>query len=111
MNDSTIPTIDVHQLKTLRDAQPNLTIIDVREQDEWDTIHIPGAIHIPKDRIVEKIKEHCSDKDTAIYLHCRSGMRSLHAAKSLQEIGFNNVYSVAGGITDWAMAGYEVNEL
>lgn len=110
MNDSSIPSIDVHELNDLRNAHPDLTIIDVREQHEWDQIHIPGAIHIPKDAIADKIKDHCQDTKAAIYLHCRSGVRSVEAAQNLKAMGYSNLYSVSGGIMEWAMAGYEVKE-
>lgn len=110
MNHPNIPIIDVETLKELRETNHTLTLIDVREQSEWDQMHIPGAIHIPKDQLAEKIHSITTDKQAPIYLHCHSGIRSLQAAEYLQEIGFNNVYSVKGGIMGWAMAGFPVEE-
>jgi len=108
MTNHTIKTINVHQLKEKMDNNPNLHLIDVREHHEWQFIHIPGAIHIPKDQISEKVQEYFTDKTAAIYIHCRSGVRSLYAADCMIELGYQDVYSVNGGIQDWAMSGYPV---
>lgn len=105
-----IKTIDVHELKQLMETQQNLCLIDVRELHEWKELRIPGAVHIPKDNITEKIESTMNDKTNPIYLHCRSGVRSLYAAQKLLEIGYKEVYSIAGGIMDWVNSGYHVIE-
>ncbi|WP_367606449.1 rhodanese-like domain-containing protein [Legionella sp. W05-934-2] len=110
MNEVNIPCIDVHELKQKRDENSNLCLIDVREQDEWDLMHIPGAKHLPKDTIAERIHEVTTDKNKPIYLHCRSGVRSLYAAQVLLSLGYQQVFSVNGGIQEWAMFGYEIEE-
>jgi len=110
MTDNKVQKIDVQELKRLMDQNPNLLLIDVREQNEWDSMHIPNAVLIPKESIADKISEVCDNKSQAIYLHCRSGVRSLHAAESLLALGYHEVYSVDGGIMDWAMYGYEIVE-
>ncbi|TAL60435.1 MAG: rhodanese-like domain-containing protein [Legionella sp.] len=104
----TLKTIDVHTLKKQMDIQPDLCLIDVREMEEWEAQRIPGASLIPKDQIIVKIATQVSDKNQPIYLHCRSGARSLYAAQSLIEQGYQEVYSVDGGILEWAMQGYPV---
>lgn len=108
MNEVDIPCIDVHELKLKIEENPAICLIDVREQDEWDQIHIPGAVHIPKDTIAERIQEVTKDKHQPIYIHCRSGVRSLYAAHALASLGYNQVFSVKGGIQEWAMFGYDV---
>lgn len=108
MTKPAIKTIAVHELKSKMDLQPNLFLIDVRELDEWQELRIPGALHIPKDEIRLKIEEHIKDKTQAIYLHCRGGVRSLYAAQCLLDIGYEEIYSVDGGIMEWAMFGYPV---
>lgn len=110
MSNNDIPTIDVHSLKKLRDKNPNLHLIDVREPNEWEAIHIPGAVLIPKDTISAQIEAVTPDREAPIYLHCHSGMRSLFAAQCLLDMGYKNVCSVDGGIKDWAASGYEVVE-
>lgn len=108
MNTSGVQHINVHALKNIMDSQPNICLIDVRELHEWQNMRMPGAIHIPKDTIADKITGIALDKDQPIYLHCQGGVRSLTAAKTLQDLGYTNLYSVDGGIGEWAMFGYPV---
>jgi len=110
MTNHEIKTIDVHELKNRMENQPNLCLIDVREPQEWQELHIPGAALIPKDEITVLIQATTADKDQPIYLHCRSGVRSLYAAQNLMDIGYKDVYSVTGGIIEWAMYGYPVEQ-
>lgn len=105
-----VKTIDVHQLKNKMDVNPDLCLIDVRELEEWQIGHIPGAHHIPKDHIPTHIGSKISSKSHPIYLHCRGGVRSLYAAQNLIDMGYKKVYSIDGGIIEWAMYGYPVNE-
>lgn len=105
-----IKTIDVHQLKAKIESQPDLCLIDVRELEEWQTVHIPGAKHIPKDLISSTIASLSLTQKHPIFLHCRSGVRSLHAAQSLVDLGYEEVFSVEGGIVEWAMYGYPIQE-
>ena len=104
----TINRIDVHELKKRYDESPDLCLIDVREQDEWDALHIPGASHIPKDELVSVIDGRIPNRDHPIYMYCRGGTRSLNAAKNLVELGYQHVYSIDGGIVDWAESGFPV---
>ena len=106
MNGHTIETINTHELKNLLDNEPHLCLIDVREQEEWDIAHIPGAVHIPKGELVAKIDAYMADKNHPIYLHCKGGVRSAIAAQWLMEMGYQHVYSVDGGISDWMINGY-----
>ncbi|KTD24531.1 rhodanese-like domain-containing protein [Legionella maceachernii] len=110
MNDLKINTIDVHELKKRLDANPNLCLIDVRELHEWQTLRIPGALHIPKDELPFSIEAKIPDCDTPIYLHCKGGVRSLYAANCLLTKGYKEVYSVDGGIAEWAASGYPIEK-
>ena len=103
-----IKTLNVHELKNKMDQNNNLCLIDVRELDEWHEVRIPGAIHIPKDEITMQIESYVKDKGLPIYLHCRGGVRSLYAAQNLLDLGYKEVYSIDGGIMEWAMFGYPV---
>lgn len=105
-----IQTINVHELKNRMELNSNLCLIDVRELDEWQEIRIPGAIHIPKDDLSLQIEAQVSDKSVPIYLHCRGGVRSLYAAQNLLHLGYKEVYSIDGGIVEWAMYGYPVEQ-
>lgn len=108
MTDFKINRIDIHELKKQYDNSPDLCLIDVREDDEWQALHIPRAIHIPKDVLGERIGKTMPNKTCPIYLHCRGGVRSLYAAQVLLELGYQQVYSIDGGLMDWANAGYPV---
>lgn len=110
MTNPKINTIDVHELKKRRDIDPSLCLIDVRELHEWQILRIPGALHMPKDHLPETIEALIPERDKPIYLHCKGGMRSLYAANCLMELGYKEVYSVDGGIAEWAMFGYPVEE-
>ena len=111
MTELKVHNITVHELKKRRDADPELCLIDVREDDEWQDQHIPGALHIPKDILADNIKSKITDLDKPIYLHCRGGVRSLHSAHQLLELGYKEVYSVDGGIVEWANSGYPLESL
>src|SRR5579884_1834937 len=108
MNNPHIKTIDVHQLKKIMEENTAAVLIDVRELEEWQQLHIPGALHVPKDCIRSTISQLAFGKNHPIYLHCKSGVRSLFAAQTLMEMGYDEVYSVNGGILDWAIAGYPI---
>lgn len=110
MTNPKIKTIDVHQLKNKMEQNAKLCLIDVREQNEWQAIRIPKAIHIPKDSISSQIEAQVPDKSHPIYLHCKGGVRSLYAAQCLIDLGYNEVYSMDGGIMEWAMSGYPIEQ-
>lgn len=79
-------------------------IVDVREKDEWDEGHIPGAIHMSRGTIELDIEEKVPDTNALIICHCGGGGRSALAAESLQKIGYKNVRSMAGGFKAWKAA-------
>lgn len=98
-------TINVHQLKSNLANNLNPKLIDVRETEEWNSGRLPNAIHIPKSDISSKISQYVLPEEP-IYLYCRSGFRSFHAAQELVNLGYTEVYNVEGGILDWSSAGY-----
>jgi len=83
-------------------------IVDVREQDEWDEGHVPGAIHIPRGHLESRIEAAATDRSQSILLYCSAGNRSAFAAKTLQELGYEEPVSLAGGFTDWKRNGFPV---
>jgi rhodanese-related sulfurtransferase len=80
-------------------------IIDVRDKDEWDEGHIPGATHLSRGTIEFDIEEKAPDPNAMIICHCGGGGRSALAAESLQKMGYKNVRSMAGGFKAWKAAG------
>src|SRR5438067_9934385 len=81
------------------------TIIDVRDKDEWDEGHIPGATHMSRGTIELDIEENVPDTDAMIICHCGGGGRSALAAETLQKMGYKNVRSMAGGFKAWKAIG------
>ena len=80
-------------------------IVDVRDKDEWDEGHIPGAMHLSRGTIELDIEERVPDPNAMIICHCGGGGRSALAAQSLQKMGYKNVRSMAGGLKAWKAAG------
>ena len=70
-------------------------LVDVREEDEYRSGHIPGSINIPLSRI-EKAKEHIPDVNAPLFIYCLSGRRAQKATKTLESFGFNNVKNIGG---------------
>jgi molybdopterin/thiamine biosynthesis adenylyltransferase/rhodanese-related sulfurtransferase len=75
--------------------------IDVRELDEWQEGHIPGAVHVPRGFLESRIETTVTDKTQPVVVYCAGGARSAFAAKSLVELGYTDVVSLAGGFTNW----------
>jgi len=86
-----------------------IVLVDVRESDEWDRGHIPGAVHVPRSYLESRIEGAVSDRDARVVLYCASGSRSAIAAHILSDmLGYTNVASMTGGITLWKDRGYKV---
>lgn len=104
-----IKTINVIDLKKSMDHSA-IYLIDVREHFEWQMMRIPTSIHIPKDQLSDRIGNYVIDTNQPIYLLCMAGVRSLYAAENLLRLGYQNVYSVDGGLVDWVNNGYPVEK-
>ena len=81
------------------------TLIDVREDWEWDEAHAAGAKHMGRGVIERDIVQTFPEKDTELILYCGGGYRSALAADMLQKMGYSNVWSMAGGWKAWKDAG------
>ncbi len=81
--------------------------VDVRERDEWEEGHIPGATWIPRGHLESRIEAVVPDQAQPIVVYCAGGSRSAFAARTLEELGYDNVVSLAGGFTDWKRNGFE----
>ncbi|HWB22309.1 MAG TPA: molybdopterin-synthase adenylyltransferase MoeB [Gaiellaceae bacterium] len=91
------------------DLKGDAVLVDVRRHDEWEQGHIPGAIHIPRGSLESRIEGLVPDRNATVVVYCASGERSAFGAKSLAELGYLNVSSLAGGFTDWKRNGYEID--
>ena len=92
--------ISAKEAKQIMDSQEGYVILDVREREEYDAGHIPGAIVIPYTELEERAAEELPDEDQLILVYCRSGRRSKIAAEILVELGYTNIREF-GGILDW----------
>jgi molybdopterin/thiamine biosynthesis adenylyltransferase/rhodanese-related sulfurtransferase len=81
-------------------------LLDVRERDEWEEGHIPGAVHVPRGFLESRIEGVAPDRSRPVLLYCASGARSALAARTLAELGYEDVASLAGGFTDWKRNGF-----
>jgi molybdopterin/thiamine biosynthesis adenylyltransferase/rhodanese-related sulfurtransferase len=85
------------------------TIVDVRETEEFGTGHIPGAKHVPRGYLESRIEGAVPDRSKHVILYCASGNRSAYAARTLiDDLGYEWVESMTGGITLWKDRGYDV---
>ena len=96
--------ITAQQAKEIMDTEKGYILLDTRTREEYDESHIPGAIVISHDEILEKAESVLTDKNQLILVYCRSGRRSKLAAEDLVKLGYTNIKEF-GGIIDWP---YEV---
>ena len=99
-----VEEISVSELTTL--VENGSLVIDVREPDEYESGHIPGAILVPLSTVLSNTSEFQSDE--TVYVVCRSGGRSMQACEILHEAGITNVANVAGGTMGWIALGNEI---
>ena len=92
--------ITAQEAKEIMDTQEGYIILDTRTQEEYDQGHIPGAILIPYDEVLEKAEDVLKDKDQLLLVYCRSGRRSKLACEDLVKLGYTNIKEF-GGIIDW----------
>ena len=82
-------------------ARGNITLVDVREQEEWDESRIEGAQFIPLSDFMNLAPRELKDHDADIVIYCAHGVRSMHALKALTQMGFTRLRSLEGGISAW----------
>ena len=98
--DGAYQQITQEEAKEMMDSQ-EVVILDVREQDEYDGGHIPGAVLLPVSTINEETAAGViPDKDATVLVYCRSGNRSKTASSVLADLGYTNIYEF-GGINTW----------
>ncbi|MDX2251741.1 MAG: rhodanese-like domain-containing protein [Nitrospira sp.] len=100
----------VSEVKARLDRGEPVHFLDVREDGEFATDHAKGARHLGKGIIERDIETMIPDKEAPIVLYCGGGFRSVLAADALQQMGYGNVVSMAGGIRVWREAGYPLDK-
>lgn len=101
-----IRQVTLEDLKARLDAGEDITLVDVREKDEWRQGYIPGAIHLPRGFLEMQAASRIPDKSKNIVVYCAGGIRSAFAARALMELGYENVESANPGFGDWKDKGY-----
>lgn len=103
----TVPERSVTDVaRDLEDGERAPLLVDVREPDEWQEGHVPGAVLIPLGQLGNRLAE--LDQTRPIALICRSGNRSGSATAELLRAGYANVVNVQGGMIAWARAGLPI---
>ncbi len=87
--------------ETQKHIKEGAALIDVREDNEWQADHAKDSLHLSRGIIERDIVQQFPDKNTELILYCGGGFRSALSADNLQKMGYNNVFSMAGGWTAW----------
>ena len=101
-----IGEVQAEQVKQ-RLGDGSLRLLDVREQDEVANGLIPGAAHLSRAHFESRVEDVLPDKDAEVVVYCATGVRSVFAAKTLRELGYTNVTSMAGGFVRWRDLGFD----
>ncbi len=96
----TYTQISMEQAIAMMEENTDYILLDVRTHEEFEELHIPGAICVPNEDIGTDDIPQLPDKEQLILVYCRSGNRSKQASEKLAAIGYSNVYEF-GGIIDW----------
>ncbi len=102
---SQIVEVTPHDLQYRLEAGEDVTIVDIRERDEFAQGHLPGAVFIPRGYLELQIEQLQFDRAKRIVLYCAGGVRSALAARNLKEMGYESVESLIGGFNAWKNAG------
>ncbi len=100
-----IQEVDTAGADALISADPSVIVLDVREPDEYEQGALPGAIHLPRGHLESQIENRLADHDAKVVVYCAGGTRSAFAAKTLKELGYSDVVSMAGGFNKWKNEG------
>jgi len=101
-----LPLLSVHQLKGMLDRGEELLVLDARGQDEWDSGHIAGSLHVYVGYLEQRLGEVPGDKPIAVI--CNVGHRAGLGASILLRAGYPSVYNVLGSVKAWVAAGFPV---
>jgi molybdopterin/thiamine biosynthesis adenylyltransferase/rhodanese-related sulfurtransferase len=103
-----VPEVTVEEVAERRQRGEDVILLDVREKDEVRTGYINGAISVPRGFLEMQVTGQIPDRDQDVVVYCAGGVRSLLAGRVMREMGYQNVSSMAGGITQWKDAGHSI---
>src|SRR5436309_15208179 len=96
-----IKEVSIQEVRDKLNPHNGFTLLDVREGDEWEQGHLEKAIFLPRGFLEVKADKILTDKNGPIVVYCAGGVRSALAAKTLQDLGYTDVYSMRGGFNEW----------
>jgi adenylyltransferase/sulfurtransferase len=102
-----VPEVTIDDVKAQMGNGAKPILLDVREREEYREGHLEGAVPLPRGFLEMRIEETVADKSAPIIAYCAGGVRSLIAARTLKEMGYEHVTSMSGGYTAWKNAGYK----
>ena len=102
-----VPEVTVDDVKARLENGQRPVLLDVREREEYREGHLEGALALPRGFMEMRVEEAVPDKSAPVVAYCAGGVRSLIAARTLKEMGYTDVSSMAGGYTAWKNAGYD----
>jgi rhodanese-related sulfurtransferase len=105
-----VKEMTIDDVKTKLDRGEKFLLVDVREESEFARDHLPGSVHLGKGVIERDIEEKVPDLNAPMILYCGGGYRSALAADNLQKMGYNNVFSMDGGIRGWREKGFPLTK-
>ena len=107
---SRVREFSVEEYVRRMEAGESWVLVDVREDNEWEAGHIPGAVHLGRGVLERDVEERFPEKDAPLVLQCGGGYRSALACDNLQKMGYTNVVSLDGGYRGWVAAGLPVEQ-
>lgn len=103
-----IKEISILETRRMIDLKETFYFVDIREESEWNENRIPGSIYIGKGILEREIEKSIPDENSTIILYCGGGYRSALSAENLQRMGYKNVFSMIGGISEWKENKYPI---
>jgi len=103
-----IEEITASEARDLHASEAAPLFLDVRERDEWEEGHIPGAVFVPRGTLESRVEGLVPDRGRELVVYCAGGSRSAFATKSLEELGYTSVRNLIGGFTGWKRSGFDV---
>jgi rhodanese-related sulfurtransferase len=103
-----IKKVSAADIKAAIDKKEKAVLLDVRDPNEYSAGHLPGAINVSRGLLEFNVWDKVSDKNTKIYVYCKTAGRSALATKTLNELGYKNAVLMDANFEDWIKAGYPV---
>ncbi|MGW8272534.1 MAG: rhodanese-like domain-containing protein [Thermodesulfovibrionales bacterium] len=105
---SSVKQVTIQELRKAMQDEEDIVILDVRDPNEYEPAHIPGAINVSRGLLEFSIWSAVPDTNSMVYVYCKTGARAALAAQRLTELGYKNVLAVDTGAIAWLRAGYPV---